>query len=384
MLVRSITSVLCYKVWMVGHTENAHPTILYNCCMRINGRLALLFASLLCACQPQAPSIVTILDNEKITTLQTDERVPSALLSQAGITLGNNDRILVNGFPAQLNLPIPNYPITVQIRHALNILINTPQGQKQIQSSAFTVGEVLQEAGIQVLAGDQIDPPIHSEISNSPVSIYYSPSLNLTILTKGAQLQTRSSARTVGEALAEVKIPLLGLDYSVPAENEPLPSDGQIKMVRVSESVVLAQKPIPFTSETQASAEIPLDQSQILQPGESGLSMQRVRIRYEDGKEISRVAENETIVHPPRTRILGYGTKVEIKTATVDGVPIEYWRVVQMYATSYSPCNSGIANCGATTASGNPLRKGSIGVNRNLYYAMLGQKLFIPGYGSGT
>jgi 3D (Asp-Asp-Asp) domain-containing protein len=179
-------------------------------------------------------------------------------------------------------------------------------------------------------------------------------------------------------------MPLLGLDYSIPAENEPLPSDGQIRVVHVSESVILAQKPIPFDNKLQASAEVPLDQTQILQPGETGLSVQRIRIRYEDGKEISRVTENETVVRPPKTRILGYGTKVEIKTAVVDGVSIEYWRVVQMYATSYSPCNSGVANCGATTASGKPLRKGSIAVNRNLYYSMLGQQLYIPGYGVGT
>jgi uncharacterized protein YabE (DUF348 family) len=352
--------------------------------MRINRRLVLIFAFLLFACQPKTRSAVTILDNEKVITLQTDERVPSALLSQAGLTLGTNDRLLVNGSPAQLNQPITNYPITLQIRRAIKITINTPQGSKQIQSPAFTVGEVLQEAGFQVSASDQIDPPINSEISNSPTTIFYSPSRKLSITTSGEQVQILSSAHTVGYALAEAAIPLMGLDYSVPAENEPLPSDGQIKIVRVSESVVLAQKPIPFTSETQASNEIPLDQTQILQPGETGLSMQRVRIRYEDGKEISRVTENETVVRPPKTRILGYGTKVEVKTATVDGVQIEYWRMVQMYATSYSPCNSGVANCGATTASGNPLRKGSIGVNRNLYFAMLGQKLYIPGYGVGT
>jgi 3D (Asp-Asp-Asp) domain-containing protein len=200
----------------------------------------------------------------------------------------------------------------------------------------------------------------------------------------GKSLQFQSSAPTVGEALAEAGMPLLGLDYSIPAENEPLPSDGQIRVVHVSESVILAQKPIPFDNKLQASAEVPLDQTQILQPGETGLSVQRIRIRYEDGKEISRVTENETVVRPPKTRILGYGTKVEIKTAVVDGVSIEYWRVVQMYATSYSPCNSGVANCGATTASGKPLRKGSIAVNRNLYYSMLGQQLYIPGYGVGT
>jgi 3D (Asp-Asp-Asp) domain-containing protein len=184
--------------------------------------------------------------------------------------------------------------------------------------------------------------------------------------------------------LAEAGIPLLGLDQAVPAENEALPIDGQIKVIRVSESVVLAQKPIPFESELIASADVPLDQNQILQPGENGLSIQRIRIRYEDGNEVSRVTENETVVRPPEKRVLGYGTKVEIKTATVDGVQIEYWRAVQMYATSYSPCRSGTNSCSYGTSSGIRLTKGIVGLRYSWYLNMGGQQLYIPGYGRAT
>jgi 3D (Asp-Asp-Asp) domain-containing protein len=174
------------------------------------------------------------------------------------------------------------------------------------------------------------------------------------------------------------------MDYSIPAEKEPLPSDGPIRVVRVSETVLLGQKPIPFESDVQASAEVPLDQTQIIQPGETGLSVQRIRVRYEDGQEISRLTEDETIVRPPLKRILGYGTKVEIKTAVVDGQEIEYWRAVQMYATSYSPCRSGSDRCYPGTASGKSLRKGMVGLRYDWYLAMGGQSLYIPGYGYGT
>ena len=352
--------------------------------MKINCGLALCFAFILFACQPKSPSIVRIVDNGQVITLQTEERVPSSLLSQAGIMLNANDRLLINGLVANLDQPIANYPITIQIRRAADIILNTPDGRRQIQSSAFTLGQALAEVSMWLREGDVINLPFNVPLSGlqSPVSI--TSSKTLIIATNGKTLQANSSAPTVGEALAEAGIPLFGLDYSIPAEKDPLPSDGQIKVVRVSESLVLAQKPIAFDSDLQASAEIPLDQTQILQPGETGLTVQRIRIRYEDGNEVTRVTENETVVRPPKTRILGYGTKVEIKTATVDGVKIEYWRAVQMYATSYSPCNSGVANCGSTTASGKTLRKGLVAVNRNLYYSMLGQRLFIPGYGTGS
>ena len=341
--------------------------------------LAVVSFFFLLACQPTTRPTVTIIDNENILTLQTNERVPSALLSQAGITLSPNDRVLLNGIPASPDEPISSSPITLQVRRSIPITIHAPDGEKQILSSAFTIGEALGEASMWLRAGEGITPSLNSTISSSPISIL--PSHQLTIITNSKTNTISSSASTVGEALAEAGIPLIGLDYSVPSENESLPTDGQIRVVRVTESMQLAQKPIPFESELQASADVPLDQTQIMQPGEPGLTVQRIRIRYEDGEEVSRLTGDEILVRPPKTRILAYGTKVEIKTATVDGVQIEYWRAVQMYATSYSPCRSGTSECHSGTSSGKSLRKGMVALREDLYLTLRGQQLYIPGYG---
>lgn len=344
----------------------------------------------LAACQPAAFPIVTIIDQQQIHTLQTNKRVPSHILNEAEIALNPNDRLLLNGLPAALEEPVSASPTTLQVRRAIPITIITPEGEKQIQSSAFTVGEVLQEASIWLHAEDVVDPPVDTSIQASTeeaistITIYPASATNLTVSSNGKTLRIHSSAQTVGEALAEAGMPLLGLDYSIPAEKEPLPADGQIRVVRVSESMQLAQQPIPFENELQASADVPLDQTQILQPGEQGLTVQRIRIRYEDGNEISRLTEAETLVRPPRTRLLAYGTKVEVRSTVVDGVSIEYWRAVQMYATSYSPCRSGADRCYPGTSSGKSLRKGMVALRQSWYLNMQGQPLYIPGYGYAT
>ena len=332
------------------------------------------------ACQPVILPAVLIVDNHKTITLQTDENIPSKLLNEAGITLNPDDRVLLNGLPTSLDQPITNTPITIQIRRAVSITLVTPDGQKQLQSSAFTVGEALQEATYWLHARDKVEPVLNSPISDG-MTITVTPSRELTVSVDGGAVRINSAAQTVGEALAEAGIPLIALDYSLPPGNEPIPSDGQIRVARLNESVLLAQNPIPFENEFQASADVPLDQTQILQPGESGLTVQRIRIRYEDGQEISRLSEDETLVRPPKTRLLGYGTKIEIKTAEVDGVQIEYWRAVQMYATSYSPCRSGADRCYPGTSSGQALRKGMVGLRQSWYLSMQGQQLYIPGYG---
>jgi uncharacterized protein YabE (DUF348 family) len=346
--------------------------------------LAFMLVSFLSACQPNTPPTTTIIDNPsgKTITLRTDQRIPSALLNEAGLTLNPNDRLLLNGLPITLDRLITDHPITLQIRRAVNLTLNTAESQQQMQSSAFTVGEILQESGYWLRAEDRVEPALNSPIADG-MSITVTAPHELTIRVGGKALQIKSSAGTIGEALAEAGIPLLGLDYSLPAEAErgAIPPDGQIHVVRVSESLLLAQKSIPFESDLQASADVPLDQTQILQPGGNGLTVQRIRIRYEDGNEISRITEAETLVRPPKTRLLGYGTRVEIKTATVDGVEIEYWRAVQMYATSYSPCRSGGDECSSGTSSGGSLRKGLVGLRYDWYLSMQGQPLYIPGYG---
>jgi len=351
--------------------------------MKISPKLALVFTFVLFACQPATLPTVTIIDNDQIVTLQTEERVPLSLVTQAGWTLSPNDRVISKGTVVAPDQPIDSDPIMIQIRRASTVTLTTQNGEQTLQTAAFNVGDVLAELSFPIKIEDQIEPPLYSPIQDGMAIIVTTPQI-LSIDADGKFTKAQSSARTVGEALAEAGIPLLGFDYSIPSENEALPSDGQIKVVRVSETIMLAQKSIPFETELVASSEVPLDQTQILSPGENGLSIQRVRVRYEDGVEVSRVTEEETMVRAPKIRTLAYGTKVEIKTTVVNGVTIEYWRAVQMYATSYSPCNLGTSTCGSTTASGKQLTKGVVALRTDLYRALQGQPVYVPGYGFAT
>src|SRR6266508_4116205 len=120
----------------------------------------LAFGFILFACQPTTLPIVTIIDYRKIITLQTNERSPLAVLNQAGITLNRNDRVLLDGRPIAPDQPIINYPITLQVRRAVTLTLITIGGKTNFQSSAFTVGEALQEASYWLHAGNKIEPSL--------------------------------------------------------------------------------------------------------------------------------------------------------------------------------------------------------------------------------
>jgi 3D (Asp-Asp-Asp) domain-containing protein len=193
----------------------------------------------------------------------------------------------------------------------------------------------------------------------------------------------QSAAGTVGEVLAEAKIPLMGLDRSVPAENEAAPLDGQIQIIRVAESILVEYESIPFSTEESYSEDIPFGEQEVLQIGVNGVAMIRTRVRYEDGAEVSRVEEEKSTVREPITQLVASGSKITL--APVGGnAPYQYWYATEMYATWYSPCNSGISGCAYGTSSGARAGYGIVAVDYSIYPYLAGMRIYIPGYGLAT
>ena len=209
------------------------------------------------------------------------------------------------------------------------------------------------------------------------------PTQELSITSGSTVINIRSTAKTVGEALAEAGIPLMGLDISSPAENEPLPADGQIKVTRVAASLLVELQSIPFDTEETESADVAFGTQEILQNGVNGVAMIRTRIRYEDGVEVSRAQEEKTIVQEPVRQVVASGSKIVLSPAGGDA-PYPYWYATQMYASWYSPCNSGTGSCSYGTASGERAGYGIVAVDYSIYSYLAGMKVYIPGYGVAT
>jgi len=352
--------------------------------MKFTRWLAFSVLLLLNACQTNSVSTITIVDGDKTYAIESAERLPLALLTQAGVTPQPYNRVLLNGILLPIDQPLPETDFfQLQLRRAFPLTINSPQGQQVVQSTALTVGQALKDAGLQVFVSDRIEPPTSTPITG-PLTINITPSRDLTIFVGDKIMRVRSATGTVGEVLAEAGTPLQGLDISSPLENEAPPPDGQIRVIRVYESVNVMMEPIPFTTQVIESAETPLGQQDLIQPGVNGLAMIRTRIRYEDGKEVSRKTESETVIREPETRIVAGGSQIVLAPLPANGVPYDYWLATEMYATVYSPCQSGISGCSYGTASGARAGTGIVAVDYSIYSYLAGMQVYIPGYGLAT
>ncbi len=318
---------------------------------------------------------VQVLADGVTTTLYSSKRTSSDLLAQAGVALEPGDVILTNGQPVPPTqaFPIDIRSIPLQVVRSVGFTLTTDGETQTLNSAAPTLGSALWAEGYFLYTADRLLPAVSAPLSPG-LSASLTRARPVSIQTQFGDVSVLTAATTVGEALQAAHLAPQGLDYSTPYSAELIPSSGKIRLVRVSEQVLLEQSPIPFEKEYQPVSDLDLDSTSIIQAGEYGLSAERVRVRYEDGQEVSRQTDSQWVARQPQPRIIGYGTNIVMHTTTVDGVTIQYWREIKMYATSYHP-----SEVGDTTASGMPLKKGVAAVDTSVI--PLFTQMYVPGYG---
>ncbi|MBL8055498.1 MAG: DUF348 domain-containing protein [Anaerolineales bacterium] len=316
-----------------------------------------------------------------VVTLLARPAVPAALLSQGGLLLGPGDEVWADGVRVDAEQALAGWPAQLAVRRAVPVTIVDGERTFTLQTAARTVGEALWQAGLRLYEADGVEPELAAPLA-AGVTIRLSRAQLITVQADGRTLAGRAQAATVGEALAALGMPLAGADYAVPAAAGPLPADGLVRVVRVREEVLAEQTVIPRETVYQALPEVDIDTVQTLQAGADGLRRRYVRVRYEDGREVSRVTEGESLAQAPAPRVIGYGTKITVRVLDTPDGPLEYWRAYTVYATSYSASRAGVPRTARNfgiTASGRPLTKGLIAVDRR--YIPFNTRMYVPGYG---
>jgi uncharacterized protein YabE (DUF348 family) len=323
-------------------------------------------------------------------SLFSPERIPANLIREAGIALYPHDRVMLNGRNIDPDLPLErNDSLLLQYIPASRLNLSIDDQELTIYSSEATLGAALETASILVAPHDRVSEDLLTPITGD-MDVAIRRARSVTVRTADTSVTGLTAAVTVGEALLDVGIPLQNLDYTLPGEDAPIPEDGEIDVVRVNEELVIMTDEVPYENEYVEDPETLLDQVSVVEPGQVGIYATRDRIKYANGEEIWRDNQDSWQASETEDGVLGYGTKVEIRTEVVDGQEIEYWRKIYVWATAYSPCRSGVDRCLYGTATGiMPVQKGVVAVTPRWLsvpngYGMWGQSVYIPGYGRGV
>jgi 3D (Asp-Asp-Asp) domain-containing protein len=248
-------------------------------------------------------------------------------------------------------------------------------------TTAETIGEALQAAELTLYLGDRVQPGLGSRVS-AGVRVHIERSTPVIVTADGRTVHTRTRGKTVGSALIDLGLLVAGSDRVTPALHEELANDQQIHVVRVSQVTLVESEPIPYESIMVPDDNLEIDTQRLAQAGKDGEFRRRWHVVHEDGKEVSRVLQDEWVAAQPVTRMTAYGRKIVLRTIDTPDGPITYWRKLRMYGTSYSPARAGTpitAPWYGRTRIGLQLRQGIVAVDPNLI--PLRSWVYVPSYG---
>lgn len=186
-----------------------------------------------------------------------------------------------------------------------------------------------------------------------------------------------TSAETVADVLADLRIELGSLDRTTPAPETNVTDNLTIAVTRVSCREVIAEETLSPCTVVLADSDKPAGYTKMLFEGQDGVVQRTYRVWEKDGEESSRGVIAEEILVQPQDTVVLRGTR---------GLPSrgKDWRKpVLMEATAYDP---GPKSCGkwasGYTATGAKAEKGIVAVDDRVI--PMGTRMYIPGYGFGV
>jgi uncharacterized protein YabE (DUF348 family)/3D (Asp-Asp-Asp) domain-containing protein len=363
---------------------------------------------------------VTVIADGIVQELFTHSRSVDEILAEAGVRLEAGDEAVVNGGAAEgkAGNAIGNWlpawsqgrsavrsalssrgvvveaqdagnrdaaPISlIQVQRAAVITLDDDGVEQTLRTTAPTVGRVLAEAQILVYMGDRVYPPLNTAVTTG-MHVRIERGVPVSVLVDGGVLHTRTQRETVGDVLVEVGVSLMGRDFVQPALDVEVEPGLLIRVVRLDEKTMIEQEEIPFETEWIPDSTLEIDHRRVDDVGANGIHRRRYKVIYHDGQEVERYLEEQWVAQEPRARQIAYGTNIVVRTLETPDGPIEYWRRIRVFLTSYTA-----ATCGKTpdhpmygiTRLGWEMRHGIIAVDPQVI--ALRSQLYVPGYGLGV
>jgi uncharacterized protein YabE (DUF348 family) len=329
------------------------------------------------------------IDDKPPQLILTQHKNASEMLENMGIKPTAFDRLMINGQQQFIDFSTldttGNSTIDIELHRAMDINIAEQlKPLRKTQTTAQTVGEALMQNGYLIHLADKVDPS-PSERVTPGMHITIQPAKLVGVNVDGRFVRTRTHREKVSDVLSELNIILYDQDYTNPGINTPITDGMQIQVVRVHRSLIVEQDLIPFETRFDPNPDIELDVQVLGQEGQAGVRERRRVVTFENNVEIKRELVADFVAREPRPKIRYYGTKVVIRTLNTPSGPVNYWRKINVYATSYSPSTAGVSPNSPTfgiVRCGYKFKPGTIAVDPRII--PLRTNVYVEDYGPGV
>lgn len=276
-----------------------------------------------------------------------------------------------------------------------DVAISVDGKEFDVKTMKTTVGEVLEQNGINVYEDDNVSNKENKKLSfDSKLQkigkneIHIKRAIPIYVYVDGQEKKLMTYLDTVKEAFAD-NVKLSALDRLEGANLEDkIVKDMKIKVVRVKEDEVKEDIPIAFNETKRENSRLDKGVVRTAREGKEGIREKLYKIVLEDGIEVARALKSDKVLSTPIDKILEFGTILNHKTSR--GETLRYQKVLNMRATAYT---ASFADTGkhpddpgfGITYTGAKVRKGMIAVDPKVI--PLGSRVFVevagdtPDYG---
>lgn len=254
---------------------------------------------------------VSIFDcGEKTEITTTAGKKVSAILDEAGITLGEKDEVE----PAVTERI--KEPSEIQIKRFASVTIIGLDGKEyKVELIGGTVADAVQKANITLEEG-QVPDQKEDEFLKDGMTITIIQQTGVNVTADGETKMLYTSADTVGKMLEEQNIELSEQDRIEPSVDTVIESDMEIVIRRVEIKEETVTETIEYDTETEKSSSLASGKTEVKQEGVDGEKDVVYKITYVDGEEEGREIISETVTKEPVAKIIVKGTKKSSKSGS--------------------------------------------------------------------
>ena len=315
--------------------------------------------------------VVVAADGE-VQTVKTRIETVGELLDELGIDVGENDEL-----SHAINERIKDgMEINFETAHKITLIID---GEKEdFVTTAVTVGQFFKEEEITFSEHDEIS---HSniEIINGNMEIVIDTAFPVEVIngTEDAE-EFWTTGGTVEDLLEENEISLGKLDKVEPELDEELEEDMEIIITHVEKKKKNVEESLSYGIEERDDSSLEKGKSYTISEGTNGKVLITYEVTYENGKEVDREVIGEEILQQSINKVVAVGTKAEEKPNKAE--PASSGKTFSMEATAYGPDCVGCSGISATgmNLKGSPTPK-VISVDPSVI--PLGSRVWVEGYG---
>lgn len=332
---------------------------------------------------------VKITDGENTTVINTMNLDQDAILEQAGVKLGENDKVVLTETSGS--------GVEVSIMRAFNVDLEADGNVKSVVFSEGTVADALKAANIKMDGSDSVTPAAGTALEPDmkiKIQRWYKISVN----DAGKTVSKEVPEGTVAEALEFLGIKLSATDKVNVKLDSNVEDKLKIKIDRVTYKTVQTKKSVGFKEVEKKTDELYTGETEVKTEGSKGTKVITSQETYVNGKltGTKKIAEKTTKKAVNKVTLVGTATRPELSTPSdsenyfnknasdsasfssnaeaqtftdMNGSTVKYLRSYTGSGTAY------YAPAGSSTASGRPAQPGNVAVNPNLI--PYGSKLYI-------